>query len=173
MPAHADAYEAKLPEGFQLPPGVEFKIDGKDPALADLRNWAHKRGMSQTDFSDVLSIYAAQQAKQAAVINTARNAEVTKLGTNGPSRIDAVATWWKAMTGDDGAVLGQILRMAPTAGTVQSLERLMSRFSSQGAASFHQGGREGGGPPEKISGWENMTYEQRRFAQDQRAGRIR
>jgi hypothetical protein len=172
MPASADAYEAKLPEGFQLPPGVEMKIDGKDPALGDLRAFAHKAGWSQDQFSDVLQIYAAREAKQVAAISAARNAEVGKLGTNGPSRVDAVATWWKAMTGDDGAVLGQILRMAPTAGTVQSLERLMQRFTTQGAAPFNHGGREGGGPSDRIEGWDKMSYEQRRFAQDQRARRL-
>ena len=51
--------------------------------------------MSQSDFSDVLSIYAAREANNAALVNTARNGEVQKLGTNGPSRIDAVATWWR------------------------------------------------------------------------------
>src|SRR5262249_13859971 len=153
----------KLPEGFALPEGVELTIDQADAALGDLKAWAHKRGLTQADFSDVLSIYAAREARQAAALNAARGAEIAKLGTTGPSRLDAVTTWWRSMTGDDGKVLGQILRMAPTAGTVAALERLMSKFTTQGAAGPTGGRPESAGSG--IAGYENMTYEQRRFAQ--------
>jgi hypothetical protein len=173
LPASADHYEVRLPEDFQASGGVEIKIDKANPAWKDAAAWAHANGLSQDQFSQMAAMYAGHQAKEAAAFKAAYNAEVAKLGTNASARIDAVAKWWGAMTGDDSAVLGSILRMAPTAGTVASLERLMTKFSNQGAAPFHQGGREGGGPSDRIDGWEKMSYEQRRFAQDQRAGRIR
>lgn len=173
LPVDANGYKVELPADFQVPPGSEIKIDTNNPAWADARAWAHRNGISQAEFSALAGVYAGQEARQQAQITAARNAEVAKLGVNASQRIEAVHTWWNAMTGDDGAVLGQILRMAPTAGTVQSLERLMQKFSSQGAAPFNQGHREAGGPPDQVAGWDKMTYEQRRFAQDQRAGRVR
>ena len=105
MPADAAGYEARLPESFKAPEGTEIHIDQADPALGDLEAWAHSRGMSQSDFGDVLSIYAARQAREASAFTAACNAEVAKLGTNAGARIDAVANWWRAQTGDDGRVL--------------------------------------------------------------------
>ena len=167
MPADANGYEARLPEGFQVPEGVEIRIDPADAALGDLKAWAHSRGMSQSDFSDVLSIYAQRQAREVAAFTAARNAEVAKLGVNAGARIDAIANWWRSQTGDDGKALDTVLRHAPTAGTVHALERLMSKFINQGASGFNRV-PEAGGPPATIDGWDRMTFEQRRFAQEQR-----
>src|SRR5882672_7210747 len=50
LPASPEAYEAKLPENFEMPAGVEFKPDPSDPLLADARRFAHAKGMSQADF---------------------------------------------------------------------------------------------------------------------------
>ena len=128
--------------------------------------------MSQSDFSDVLSIYAARQAREASTFAAARAAEVAKLGTNAGQRIDAVTNWWRAQTGDDGRALDTVLRMAPTAGTVHALERLMSKFVNQGASSFNRAPEASGGSRE-IEGWERMTFEQRRYARRPRRWRQR
>ena len=92
-------------------------------------------------------------------------AEVAKLGTNAGQRIDAVTNWWRAR--DDGRALDTVLRMAPTAGTVHALERLMSKFVNQGASSFNRAPKASGGSRE-IEGWDRMTFEQRRYAQHAR-----
>src|SRR5262249_8290763 len=86
LPADAGAYQAALPEGFDAG-GVEVKIDDSDPALADLRAFAHRSGWSQQQFSDVLAIEAARAARNAAQYKAAYGAEVAKLGTTGPSRV--------------------------------------------------------------------------------------
>lgn len=57
--------------------------------------------------------------------------------------------------------------MAPIAGSVQAFERLMSKFVNQGAVSFNRG-LEATGAPATVEGWDRMTFEQRRHAQDQR-----
>ena len=86
---------------------------------------------------------------------------------NAGARIDAIANWWQSQTGDDGPALDTVLRHAPTAGTVHALERLMQKFVNQGAASFNRAPEASGGSRE-IEGWERMTFEKRRYAQDQR-----
>ena len=47
MPSDPGAHEARLPESFKAPEGTEIRINASDPALADLKQWAHGRGMSR------------------------------------------------------------------------------------------------------------------------------
>ena len=105
----------------------------------------------------------------------ARRAEVAKLGVNGTQRVDAIETWTRGMIGDKHA--GAIRGMMVTAGIVEALELLQSKFASQGAASFSQSHRV---PPEqqgrvsdeqwgKMSGAERLDYA-RGFDQSQFAG---
>lgn len=162
LPADPAGYQVALPEGFKVE-GGELTINPADPALADLRNFAHANGWSQQQFSDVLAIEAQRVARVNAQLNAARNAEIAKLGSAASQRIDAIASWWSSMTGDDGKVLGTILTMAPTAGTVKSFERLMQKWSSQGQGSFSGAGRdadESGIGPQKVdqATYDRMSY---------------
>ncbi len=161
VPADANAYEPKLPDTFKPPAGVELTIDNTDPALFDLKNWAHKRGLSQSEFSDVLGIYAAREAKQAAAINAAAAKQVELLGTTGAQRVDAVSQFLRGMLGDDLA--RPVLNTMVTAKHVQAFERLMQRVASQGSASFSQSHRVPSEPPGRVSQeeYDRMTPAQR------------
>lgn len=163
MPADAGGYEAKLPDGFSLPNGIEASINVNDPALADLRNLAYENGWSQDQFKKLLAIDAQRQGRQAQMIANAAKIETDKLGPTGASRIDAVATWWNSMTGDDGKVLGQILRMAPTANTVKAFERLINKYTSQGVGA-HSGRRDTPDQPNRLSddAIAKMSYSERK-----------
>jgi hypothetical protein len=73
------------------------------------------------------------------------------------------------MTGDDGRVLEQILRMAPTAGTIKSFERLVSRYTNQGGGSYSGAARDGtetgvGGGPARVSDaqYAQMSYSEKK-----------
>ena len=146
MPADANGYEVKLPESLKLP--VELKIDANDPAFTDLKAWAHKRGLTQGDFSDVLGIYAQRVARDAQAFNTARAGEVAKLGTNAAARIDAVSRFVKGMVGDD---LGNaLLAGMATERSVRAFEKLMTKVASQGHAPFSAAHRDPG-PPDKVT----------------------
>lgn len=170
LPQSPDAYELKLPADFKPPEGVEFKFNVDDPLLARAREFAQKRGLDQEGFSEMLSLYAAVQVQDAATIQAAKQAEIQKLGVNGPARVDAVQRWLKSVGGEDAAALVGVLDYAPVAGTVKALEGLMKKFSSQGSGSFNHSHRE---QPEagKIAGYEGMSFEQKRFAQDQQRTR--
>jgi hypothetical protein len=72
VPLDATGYKPELPKDLKLPPGVgEIKIDEGDPALADLRMFAHSRGWSQDDFSAALGIYAGKEARETAALHAA------------------------------------------------------------------------------------------------------
>jgi hypothetical protein len=163
LPPSADGYKADLPADFALPAGAQpFKFDEAAPELAQLRAVAHAEGWTQQAFSKALGAYAALEIAKESQINTARAAEVAKLGATGTQRIDAVSQWM------DGNGLGVLKSTMVTAAQVQAWEKHITDLSSQGVVSFSQQHR---AAPEanKIPGYENMSFEQRRQAQDQAA----
>ncbi|MDI3563553.1 hypothetical protein [Bradyrhizobium sp. Arg816] len=164
LPATADAYKIELPKEFTMPAGVEFKFDEKAPELAQARAMAHAKGWTQQDFSEALGIFAAAKISEQATINAARTAEVGKLGATGPQRVDAVTQWM------DAQGLGVLKSTMVTAAQVQAWEAHITKLTSQGTASFSQSHRVA--PDDnKIPGYETMSFEQRRHAQEQRARR--
>lgn len=164
LPPTAEAYKTELPADFKPPEGVTFEFKADDPLLAQAKGLAYKLGISQDGFSKLLSVYAAAQVQDAATIATARAAEVGKLGVNGSARVDTVTNWLKGTVGEKDA--GALVASLATAGQVEAYERLMQKVSSQGGAGFSQQHR---AQPDagKIPGYEDMSFEQRRFAQDQ------
>jgi hypothetical protein len=173
IPADPKAYKLDLPEGVALPGGAKVEF-GKDPdsvAAADAaRAWAHKQGLSQQQFSELLSIQAHSVAAQEMRIATYARAEVDKLGANGPQRIDGLSRWIIGEMGNEKA--RPIIASMATAAHVEFYEKLLSKQTSQGAASFSQQHRVA--PDDKsIPGFEKMSFAEKRFAQDQRAARRR
>jgi len=169
LPANADAYKIELPADFKPPAGVEFKFDMADPILAQARAQAHAMGASQADFSKMLGLFAAAKVGEQARIDTARAAEVAKLGPTASSRVDSVVNFLTGMDttadkGDARALAGMLV----TARHIEAFERLITRIGSQGVAGFSQQHR-AAPDTSKIPGYEGMSFEQRRFAQDQRA----
>ena len=134
VPAEPSAYEIKLPASLKLPEGIEFKADPRDPAYADMRVWAHKRGLTQEDFSEGLAIYASKVAREEAKIATAAKAEVERRGVNGTQRIDALDAWFRGILGD--RLTARVRPMLVTADIVSAMEKIQHRMVSQGAASY-------------------------------------
>jgi hypothetical protein len=108
-------------------------------------------------------VYAAERISEASKINTARNAEISKLGSMAPQRIDAIRTFIHATCGSDlGAAIEQMLC---TSKQVEGFEKIINQFSRQGGTPFSQGHREGEPPKGTIPGYANMSFEQKRAAQ--------
>jgi hypothetical protein len=85
-------------------------------------------------------------------------AELAKLGAAGPARVNAVERWLDA-TGQ-GALKSSLV----TAAQVVAMEQHMVQ---QGAARFSQPHRVPPSDANKIPGFGSMTFEQKRYAQDQ------
>jgi hypothetical protein len=153
LPPDASAYEPKLPESFKPPPGVDLKIDAADPALQDLKMWAHKRGLTQAEFSDVLGIYAAREARQSAVMNAAAARELEKMGPHAAQRVDAIAQFLRGALGDDLA--RPMLNVLATEKIARGWEKLIQRFATQGHAPFSAAHREPGDAPGRV---DDATY---------------
>jgi hypothetical protein len=150
IPAGPEGYAPTLPQNLKLPEGVTVAIDNKDPAFADLTRVAHRAGLSQSDFSDLIGVYAAKQAAEANQLQTAIRAEIAKLGPNGSQRIGAITTWLRSAVGSDDLAKA-LSQMMVTAKHVEALEKLADKFMSGGAASFSQSHREPGPGNGKVS----------------------
>lgn len=171
LPAKADDYKLDLPADFKLPAGVDYKLDAANPALGQVKQFAHKHGLTQAAVTELLGIYAGNEVGTQAAIATARAAEIAKLGTTAPARVDAVTQWLAGMDasadkGDAKALAGMLV----TARHVEAFERIITRLTTQGTANFSQSHRVAPDAKE-IPGYDKMSFEQRRFAQDQRAQR--
>ncbi len=166
LPQDPRGYQLTLPPDFQAPAGVTFEFDANDPLLAKSRELAHKRGMDQESYSDFLGLYAASKIGEQQTLGTARAAEMAKLGSAAQARIDAIDTWLKARVGQKGALMAAQLRQYPVASMVEMWEDVMRAFSGQGAADYSQSGRHVEEPTGKIPNYENLSFAQKRAAQD-------
>jgi hypothetical protein len=170
LPSAPDAYKAELPIDLKLPGGIEYKFNDADPSMVAARNWAHGKGLSQGEFSEVLGIYASHVAGEQAALAARASAEVAKAGVNAPQRVDAVTKW---ITGEMGeADAAPIRATIVTDAHLRFYEKIMNKISSQGTASFSQSHR---AAPDSspIPGYESMSFEQKREAQERNAARRR
>lgn len=170
-PQKAEDYKLELPADFKPPAGVEFKLDASNPALGQLKSVAHKHGLTQDAVNEIIGVYAGNEVGTQAAINAAKQAEIAKLGPTAPARVDAVTNWLagidsSADKGDAKALAGMLV----TARHVEAFERIITKLTTQGSASFSQSHRVPADTKE-IAGFDTMSFEQRRFAQDQRAAR--
>jgi hypothetical protein len=170
LPATAAEYRPVLPEGVALPGGQTYTFDPTNPSLAAAQNWAHSKGLSQSEFSEVLAIYASHEAQQATMLAEVARAEIAKAGVNAPQRVDAISQWVRSEVGDADAK--PILATIVTDAHLRFYEKLQHKITSQGSASFSQSHR-AAPDTDGIPGFANMSFEQRRLAQDQRAARRR
>jgi hypothetical protein len=166
-PTPAD-YRAELPADLKLPGGQQYKFDDKDPSLIAARNLACAKGWSQQDFSEALGIFASHIAGQEAQLAERSRAEIAKAGVNAPQRVDAVGKWIRGEVGDADAK--PLIATIVTDAHLRFYEKMMNKIISQGVASFSQSHR-AAPDADKIPGYESMSFEQRRFAQDQAAAR--
>jgi hypothetical protein len=160
LPPTPDAYKVDLPSDFKAPAGVEFKLDATNPALGAVKTFAHKHGLTQDAVTELIGIYAGNEVGTEARVAEGRKAEVAKLGATGPARVDAVTRFM------DASGLGVLKSSLITAAQVEAWESHITKLTSQGSAAFSQSHRV---PPDTsgIPGYDKMSFEQRRFAQDQ------
>jgi hypothetical protein len=145
LPPSPNDYKAELPADFKTPDGITYSFNTNDPLLAQAQAVAHQAGLSQEQFSKLLAIYAGGQVSTQQQIQTARNAEVQKLGANGPARIDALTTFFRSYLGE--TVGNRRMARLFTAQDVQDAEMEVSKITAQGGAPFRGNGRE---PPQQA-----------------------
>jgi hypothetical protein len=173
LPAVPEGYKIELPADFQAPHGVKFEFDQNSAELQNFRKLAHARGLDQQTFSEALGIYAANRIGEQQNLALARNDQMQKLGSAAGNRIAAVEVWLKSQVGSRADLIVSQLKNFPVAGMVEMFEQLARNASNQGGADYSQSGRQQEEPSGKIPGYENMSFAQKRAAQDAAAARGR
>jgi hypothetical protein len=165
-------YKLALPENLKLPGDQKFTFDeaGAKATFDAAKAWAHSRGLSQSDFSEMMGLYVSHQTTVDAALAARSAAEVAKVGINAPQRVDAVGKWITGMVGEADA--RPIRATIVTDAHVRFYEAIMNKLSTQGGASFSQSHRV---PPDNsaIPGFDRMSFAQQRQAQDNLAARRR
>lgn len=157
-PQKADEFELKLPDSFKPPEGVKFDIKADDPLWSQAREWALKHGLSKEAFQEGIALIAGDKIGTQQKVDTARNAEIAKLGAAGQARVTAMNTWLDAMG------VGGLKARVFTAADVQAMETLITRFQRQGGAQFNAGGRVPPETPGKVTDaeYDKMNYSERK-----------
>jgi hypothetical protein len=149
IPPDPSQYKIELPKDVALPPGMDWKFNEADPALAAARAWAHANGLSQEKFSSLLGQYASMEAAKEATFRNAMKRELDALGANATMRVTALETWLNGMVGPE---IAKHMRQGMfSAKIVEGLETIATKFATQGHASFTQHGRVPQDAPGRVS----------------------
>lgn len=90
-PEDPSEYELKVPEGVEMPDGLEFQFDENDPAVATGRQVAQQMGLDQSGFEEQLLKPYVEARVQEHNAETERQAEeLRKLGDSPDERIDGL-----------------------------------------------------------------------------------
>lgn len=149
LPKTAADVKVELPKEFKLPEGMKWEFDTSAPEFGKFRDVAVKRGIDQDTVTELMGIFAEREVGSAATTAAAQKAEMDKLGANATARVTALDTFFTGILGAEDA---RWLRGGMyAAGIVTAMEKLVSKFSNQGHASFRQDGREPQGAPGRVS----------------------
>jgi hypothetical protein len=160
IPASAEGYKAALPADLKLPGDMKFELAGFDhpvhgAALRDAAAWAHKNGLSQSQFSELLGLHAGSMAREAASLAAAARAEREALGALGGSRVDAVSRWLMAHYPEAARPM---LSTLVTRAQVECFESIIARLTNQGGGFSRRGdvSHETQSPTDEE--WNKMSY---------------
>jgi hypothetical protein len=109
---------------------------------------------------------ASLRVGEAHQMNVLMKAEVAKLGAAGTQRVDAVVRWMTGTMGTAAADMARVLQAVPMASTIVAFENLIQRLTNQDSVAYSPTGRRVEGGDGRISGYDNMTFAQKRAAQD-------
>jgi hypothetical protein len=144
VPEKPSGYKLELPKDVVLPNGATFKIASlsdpiKGPGLGAAMEWAHKQGFSQSQFSEMLGVYAGAISGEQIMIGNAARAERDAMGVTGPARVEAILQYVKAHY---PAALRPVAATLATKAQVEMFEDIIMRRTNGGGSSFSQRGRE-------------------------------
>lgn len=128
IPDEPGLYEVSMPELD----GKQVQMDIEDPLFDEFKVWAHKSGINQDKFNDLLKFQA--RWLQSKVPNI--EAEIGKLGDKAKERIDSVTRF--ASSALDQGDWETFRGMMTTARSIEVMEKLMGAAKGKGPSSFDQ-----------------------------------
>lgn len=137
--------ELKLPDTVRLPEGMQLKIDDKDPRVPAVRAFAQKHQISQDGLNDLIALHAQMQIEEHNAGEAAIQAEMKKLGSNGPARVTALESLLKANVSKE-----EYEALRPVIGDAAAfiaMEKLLAKVTAQGVAPHNGSGPQPTPPP--------------------------
>lgn len=137
-PETPNDYEMRVPEGMELPEGMEWEFSDDDPMLGWWKETVHEMGGNQEMFdAGVQQFIEAQLGSMPDV-----EAEMEALGEYGESRVERVQLWAQKNLGED--MMPAMAEMMSSAKNIEVVEAIMDKmgeapFSSQEATAFGKG----------------------------------
>src|SRR5262249_48854562 len=158
-------YKIELPKDYKLPDGLDFKLATVDdpvkgPALKAAQEWAHRKGLSQSDFAELVGLYVGAQTRELSMVGAAAAAEREALGVNAPIRVDAISNWLRARYGDN--VAKPILATMVSRHHVAVFEDIIQRFTNQGGGNFTGARRDAEPMTLSQAQWDTMSYTEKK-----------
>lgn len=167
VPKEAKDYEFSISPDLKLPDGVApdtLKVDEKNPLLASFRELAKEEGLTKAGANKLYNAFVQHEVGKATAINARAAEERTALGADAPARVTAIETFLTSHLGEDAAK--PMMRGVFTAAQVKGFEALMQKFQGGNIVPFNAKNPTGADDPGKIPGFDTMSFEQRRAAQD-------
>lgn len=167
VPADAKDYKLEIPKDLQLPEGVSadgLKVDMDDPLLQTVLPILHSGQVPNDVVQQLYGAVIQSRMNEVATLNAKAAEQRAALGADAAARVEAIGTFLTAHLGADNAKA--MMSGVFTAPQVKGFEALMQKFAGGNVVPFNQRGKEPGAEPGKIPGFETMSFEQRRAAQD-------
>lgn len=142
LPQRPEDYklEIKLPDTVKLPEGMTPEINNKDPRIPALREFAVKHQISQDAVTALIALEAQSQIAEHNAAELELQAEMKKLGDNGPARISAIESFLKASVDKDEY---QAMRpVVANALAVRAMEKLIAKAGVQQVPSHQPSGQQ-------------------------------
>lgn len=127
IPKDAAGYKITLPEKFEIPKGLEFKVDEKDPNVANLRAFAVANKLPQETVTGLVGVYAGMLLEGLKADGEFLAKEKTALGAKADDRIDAARMWAEGTLGKDKA--GALAPLLETKAGVEALEAIIEKMA--------------------------------------------
>ena len=169
LPKTPAEYDLSLPEDLQLPDGVkreDFVLDANAPEAKAFREIVHGEKVSPDAAKKMLGLLAKRDAEQVTRVNKRVAEEQAQLGAQFGERVAAVGQFLEGRVGKQSA--DALMSGLFTAAQVKAMEALATQFSAQGATKIPGKGAEPHQDPNKIEGWDKMTFEEKRAHQNAR-----
>ncbi|BEV44414.1 hypothetical protein CRBSH125_05970 [Afipia carboxidovorans] len=172
VPADAKSYKFEIPADLKLPEGMAadtVKVDMDDPLLQIVIPIMHEGQVPNDVAQKLYGAVLQSRVNEVATLNERAAAERAAIGVDAPARVAAIGTFLTSHLGVDNAKA--MMSGVFTANQVKGFEALMQKFAGGSVLPFNQNGKDASAEAGKIAGFENMSFEQRRAAQDAAARR--
>lgn len=127
IPASADAYSFDLPGDFEVPDGMKWTADAKDPRVIAVRALAAERQWTQDDVTALSKLQATLDTEELKASRAFEVEQTKALGANAEQRRAAAKVWIDGITDKDPEESKVLTTLLDYAVGVKAIERIIGK----------------------------------------------